>query len=221
MDNSKLLEWFEKRRESKAIAIMRRHLATTMNAVEDLEKAVKASVDLNEKEAKAAIERVTNSEKEADSLRRAVMTDLAGGEMPPVDREDLMHLMKRVDMVADWCRESTRILAAVPMNDVPEKLREAVVKMVEGAKECAAALYRCINRMAEKPEEAMKAADEVERLEEKVDDLHENARRLLAKEEKLNVGAAVLMNELYDSVEMVADWCEDACDQVRIIVVRR
>ena len=62
---------------------------------------------------------------------------------------------------------------------------------------------------------------EVERLEEKVDDLHENARRLLAKEEKLTVGAAVLMNELYDAVEMVADWCEDACDQVRIIIVRR
>jgi uncharacterized protein Yka (UPF0111/DUF47 family) len=61
----------------------------------------------------------------------------------------------------------------------------------------------------------------VERLEEKVDDLHENARRLLAKEEKLSVGAAVLMNELYDAVEMVADWCEDACDQVRIIIVRR
>ena len=200
---------------------MRRHLATTMSAVEDLEKAVKASVNLNEKEAKAAIERVTSSEKEADSLRRAVMTELAGGEMPPVDREDLMHLMKRVDMVADWCRESTRILAATQMNDVPEKLREAAVRMVEGVKECAAALYRCISRMAEKPEEALKAADEVERLEEKVDDLHENARRLLAKEEKLNVGAAVLMNELYDAVEMVADWCEDACDQVRIIIVRR
>ena len=65
---SELLKWFEKRRESKVIATMRRHLATTMSAVEDLEKAVKASVNLNEKEAKAAIERVTSSEKEADGL---------------------------------------------------------------------------------------------------------------------------------------------------------
>jgi len=218
---SELLKWFEKRRESKAISVMRRHLATTMSAVEDLERAIKASVHLNEKEAKAAIERVTSSEKEADSLRRAVMTELAAGELPATDREDLMHLMKRVDMVADWCREATRILAATPMNNVPEKLREAMVKMVEGARECATALYRCISRMAEKPEEAMKAADEVERLEEKVDDLHENSRRLLAEEEKLNVGAAVLINELYEAIEMVADWCEDACDQVRIIIVRR
>jgi len=196
-------------------------LATTMSAVEDLERAVKASVNLNEKEARAAVERVTSAEKEADSLRRTVMSELARGELPSTDREDLMHLMKRVDMVADWCRESTRILSATLMKDVPEKLRESTVKMVEGVKECASALYRCINRMAEKPEEALKAADEVERLEEKVDDLHENSRRLLAREEKLNIGAAVLMNELYGALEMVADWCEDACDQVRIIIVRR
>ena len=218
---SELIKWFEKRRESKVISMMRRHLATTMSAVEDLERAVKASVNLNEKEAKAAIERVTNSEKEADSLRRAVMTELSGGELPPTDREDLMHLMKRVDMVADLCRESTRVLAAIPMNDVPDKLREAAVKMVAGAKACAAALYRSISRMAEEPEEALKAADEVERLEERVDDLFENSRILLGKEEKLTIGAAILINELYEAIEMVADWCEDACDQVRIIIVRR
>jgi len=200
---------------------MRRHLAATMSAVEDLEKAVKASANLNEKEASAAIQRVKSSEEEADNLRRAVMTELARGELPPHDREDLMHLMKRVDMVADCCRESTRVLAAIPMGDVPDKLRQEAIKMVEGSKECAAALYRSISRMADKPEEALKAADDVERLEEKVDDLFENSRRLLAKEEKLTVGAAILMNELYEALEMVADWCEDACDQVRIIIVRR
>jgi len=200
---------------------MQRHLATTMSAVEDFEKAVKAAVNLNEKETKAAIERVTSAEKEADRLRRAVMTELARGELPPIDREDLMHLMKRVDMVADWCRESTRVLAATPMNNVPNTLREAAVEMAKGVRECAAALRRSINRMADKPEEALQAADEVERLEEKVDDLFENSRRLLAKEEKLTVGSAILMNELYEAIEMIADWCEDACDQVRIIIVRR
>jgi len=218
---SELLKWFEKRRESKAIATMQRHLATTMSAVEDFEKAVKASVALNEKEAKAAIERVTSAENEADRLRRAVMTELAGGELPPTDREDLMHLMKRVDMVADLCRESTRILAVTPMAEVPDKLREGAVKMAEGVRECSKALRRSISRMADKPEEALQAADEVERLEERVDELFVNARQLLGKEENLKVGPAILMNELYEAIEMVADWCEDACDQVRIIIVRR
>jgi len=218
---SELLKWFEKRRESKAIAMMQRHLALTISAVEDLERAVKAAVKLNEEETKAAIERVISAEKEADTLRRAVMTELARGELPPMDREDLMHLMKRVDMVADWCRDSTRILAATPMKDVPEKLREAAVKMVEGVRECAVALRRSISRMADKPEEAMQAADDVERLEEKVDEIFVNSRQLLGKEEELKTGAAILINELYEAIEMVADSCEDACDQVRIIIVRR
>jgi len=200
---------------------MQRHLALTIMAVEDLEKAVKASVSLNVKEARAAIDRVISSEREADKLRRSVMTELAGGELPSTDREDLMHLMKRVDMVADWCRESTRVLSAISMKDVPDTLREAAVKMTEGVKECASALRRAISRMADKPEEALQAADEVERLEEKVDDLFEKSRKLLGKEEKLSVGPAILINELYESIEMAADWCEDACDQLRVIIIRR
>jgi len=218
---SELLKWFEKRRENKAITTMQRHLATIMSAVEDLEKALKASINNNEKETKASIDRVISAEKEADRLRRVVMTELSGGELPPTDREDLMHLIKRIDMVADWSRESTRILGATPMKDVPDSLKMSAVEMIEGVRECATALRKCINRMAEKPEEALKAADEVERLEEKVDDLFENARRLLAKEEKFKVGAAILMNELLNAIEMAADMCEDACDQVRIIIVRR
>ena len=218
---SELLKWFEKRRESKAIALMQRHLATTMSSVEDLERAVKAAVDLNEKEAKAAIGRVTSSEKEADGLRRAVMTELACGELPPSDREYLMNLVKCVDMVADWSRESSRVLSAIPMEDVPENLKKALVKMVESAKECAMALRKCINSIPEKREEALKAADEVERLEEKVDDLFEDSRRLIAREEKIRVGIAILLNDLFEAIEMVADRCEDACDQVRVIVVCR
>jgi predicted phosphate transport protein (TIGR00153 family) len=215
------MKWFEKRRESKAMLSMQRHLALTMTAVEDMERAVKAAVALNEKETKEAIDRVTSSEREADRLRRSVMTELAAGELPSTDREDLMHLMKRVDMVADWSRESTRVLSGISMKDMPDSLREAAVKMAEGVRECAKALRKAISRMSEKPEEAMHAADEVERLEEHVDDLFEKSRQLLGREPNLIVGPAILINELYEAIEMVADWCEDACDQIRVIMIRR
>lgn len=218
---SELLKWFEKRREAKAIVTMQKHLATTMSAVEDLEKAVKAAIKGDEKEERTAIGRVASAENEADRLRRVVMTELARGELPPTDREDLMHLMKRVDMIADWSRQSTRILDATPMQDVPETLKKAAVQMAEGARECARAVRKAIDSMTEKPEEALKAADEVERLEEKVDDLFEESRRLLAKEERLRVGVAILMNELYEAIEQASDACEDTCDQVRVIIVRR
>ena len=218
---SELLKWFEKRREAKVLMLMQRHLATTMSIVEDLEKAVKAAASGNEEEMKLCIERVTSGEREADTLRREIMVELARGELPPEDREDLMHLTKRVDMVADWSRESTRILNATPIREVPKDLKKACVEMVEGVRECASALRKSVGRIAEKPEEALRAADDVERQEEKVDDLYENARTLLGKTAEMKVGVAVLTSQLLETIEMAPDWCENTCDQVRIIIVRR
>jgi predicted phosphate transport protein (TIGR00153 family) len=218
---SELIKWFENRRETRVIIMMQQHLATTMSAVEDLERAVKAAASNDEKKMKESIDRVTRAEKEADKLRRDDMRELARGELPPHDREDLMHLMKRIDMVADWSRESTRILNVIPPKDIPDNLKRAVVEMMSGARKCAVALRKSVSRMTKKPEEALKAADEVERLEEEVDALYENARKQLAKETEMNVGVAIMLNELLEAIETVADWCENVCDQVRIIIVRR
>jgi len=34
-------------------------------------------------------------------------------------------------------------------------------------------------------------------------------------------GVAVLVSQLFEAIEMIADSCEDACDQVRVIMVRK
>jgi uncharacterized protein Yka (UPF0111/DUF47 family) len=75
--------------------------------------------------------------------------------------------------------------------------------------------------MMNKTEEALQAADAVEREEEKVDDVHEKARILIGKEDLPRAGVAVLASELFEAIEMIADSCEDACDQVRVIIVRK
>jgi predicted phosphate transport protein (TIGR00153 family) len=218
---SGLLDWFQKRRETRALKTMRCHLATTMSIVDALEKAVKAAVSDKTEETRTLVNGIAKAEKEADTLRRNFMDELSKGELSPVDREDLMHLMKRVDMVADWCREVTRLLNVIPMENISQSLKEAFVEMVEGLKSCAFSLRRSIEKMLDSPEDALKAADEVERQEEKVDDLHEKARMLLVKEANLKAGVAVLASQLFEAIETAADSCEDACDQVRIIIVRR
>jgi len=218
---SELIKWFEKRRETKALATIQRHLALTPGIVEDLEKAIIASIKGDEKERQRCIERVSSGEKEADTLRRKVMDEISKGELSPADRADLMDLVKRVDMVADWSRESTRVLGAIPMEHVPDSIKEEFIEMVKSVKECALSLQRCVNKMMTKSQEALQAADAVEREEEKVDDIHEKARKLLGKEELPKAGVAVLVGELFEAVEMIADACEDACDQVRVIMVRK
>jgi len=218
---SELIKWFAKRKETKALTTVQRHLALTTGIVEDLEKAIRATIKGDLKEMQTCIERVANSEKEADRLRRNVMDEISTGELSPTDREDLMDLVKRVDMVADWSRESTRILGAIPMEYVPTPIKDASIEMVVSVKQCAISLQKCVNKMMTRPEEALQAADAVEREEEKVDDIHEKARILLGKEDVPRAGIAVLVGQLFEAIEMIADSCEDACDQVRVITVRK
>ena len=218
---SELIKWFEKRRETKALTTVQRHLALTMGIVEDLDKAIAAAIGNEEKEMRKCVERVASSEKEADTLRRKVMDEISKGELSATDREDLMDLVKRVDMVADWSRESTRILGAIPMTEVPKPIKDEITIMVNSVRECASSLQKCVNKMMTKPEEALQAADAVEREEEKVDDIHEKARILMGREDLPRAGVAVLISQLFEAIEMIADSCEDACDQIRIIMVRK
>ena len=218
---SELIRWFEKRRETKALATVQRHLALTTGIVEDLEKAIAAAIRKDEKEMQRCVRRVTSGEKEADALRRKVMDDVSKGELSPIDRADLMDLVKRVDMVADWSRESTRVLRAIPMEQVPTSIKDEFMEMVQSVRECVISLQKCITKIMTKPEEALQAADAVEREEEKVDDIHEKARILLGKADLQSAGVAILVGQLFEAIEMIADSCEDACDQVRVIMVRK
>jgi len=218
---SELIKWFEKRRETRALATIQRHLALTTGIVEDLERAITSAIEKDEKEMERCVGRVATSEREADTLRRKVMDDVSKGELSPTDRADLMDLVKRVDMIADWSRESTRVLGAIPIEYVPKSIKEEFIDMVKSVKECAVLVEKCVNKMMVKPEEALQAADAVEREEEKVDDIHEKARKLLGKEDLPKAGVAVLVSELFEALEMIADSCEDVCDQVRVIMVRK
>lgn len=218
---SELIKWFAKRKETKALESIQRHLALTTGIVEDLEKAIKAAVKGDVKEMQTSIDRVAKSENEADALRRKVMDEISTGELSPTDREDLMDLVKRVDMIADWSRESTRILGAIPMGHVPSSIKDEFLEMVKSVKECAVSVQKCVNKMLTKPEEALQAADAVEREEERVDGIHEKARILIGKEDLPKAGAAILASQLFEALEMIADSCEDVCDQVRVIMVRK
>jgi predicted phosphate transport protein (TIGR00153 family) len=218
---SELIKWFAKRKETKALTAVQRHLALTTGIVEDLEKAIRAATEGDLKEMQRCIERVASSEKEADELRRNVMDEISTGELSSDDREDLMDLVKRVDMIADWSRETSRVLGAIPMEHVPTSIKDVSIDMVMSVKQCTVSLQKCVNKMMTKPEEALQAADAVEREEEKVDDIHEKARILLGKEDLPRAGVAVLIGQLFEAIEMIADSCEDACDQVRVIKVRK
>lgn len=220
--SGRLLGWFGKRRETKAVELMQSHLSLTTLAVEELEKAVEHKVKNQKEMAEASITKLSRMEEEADALRREIALELTKGEIPPMERDDLLHLSRNIDWITDWAKESGRILSVAPMERVSEELAEKALQMIRVAKKTANAVRTCVNHLMREPREAMKLADIVELLEEDVDSIYMEARSLYPRIDftKVNLGEVFLIGQLFDAIENIADWCENTIDQVRILAVR-
>lgn len=220
--SEKLISWLNRRRRIKAIELIQKHLSATSAAAEELHKAVKHKIGGDEKNAAEDVKRVAQLEEEADRLRNEISLEIAKSPLPGTDREDLLHLVRRVDWIADWAREAARILLWTPMEKMPKELAELTLAMAEKVEECVLAVEKCVNRLGVNLEEALKLADAVERLEEEVDEKYLEARGKypMLDYSKINPGEAILISQLLDAIEYVADWSENTVDQVRVIAIR-
>ncbi len=103
--------------------------------------------------AEATITRVSRMEEEADSIRRDIAIELTSGEIPPHERDDLLHLSRDVDWITDWAKESGRILLVAPVERLSEDIAKKGLEMMSAVKETTTAVRMCIDQLSEKPKE--------------------------------------------------------------------
>jgi len=219
----RLFGWFAPKRGENVLEMVEKHLALTQKAVESLQKMVEKSGEVGQKEGSAIFTDISRYEREADELRRKMVEELTKGEMFPEERDDLMELVRAVDWIADWSKEAGRILRTIPFNKAPESIRESTYHMVKANVDCVRVLITSIDALPKNPAQALNLANQVEMLEETIDELYGATRFHFAEEElpEFKTGELILMNEFFDAVETIADWCENTADIVRAIAVRR
>jgi len=165
-----------------------------------------------------AIEELKTAEREGDELRRQMMKDLSEGLLLPLDREDLMNFVKRLDSIADWAKGVGRLLEFckpdLPANLIQglRKDSDFIVEEMEKLNEATESLIR------DDLETALSNCSAVEELEEKADD---QKRELLGILFATDLAAPqLLLFQIIEAVENVSDRIEDAADLLRILVVK-
>jgi len=212
--------WFEKRRKNKVLDIAYRQMTLSLDTASDLERAVKAVSIGDEKEAKRTIERLFSVEEEIDNLRRTVFEELTLGSLPPKDREDIMHLVKRLDVMADHVKDSARNILILIGSEIPKELWEAYSAMSSLLVNVASALRQSLRQLGENPSEARALSLKVEDEEGKVDDKYLEIRSLIIKYgEKVNPSVLIILRDLAQAMEEAADSCADTADYVRVLTV--
>lgn len=219
--SERINRWFGDYRNKIVLDMVREHLQLTKNTVHSLYTMVSAA-SVNPSEKKKVYNELSAFEMKADELRRGMIVKLTERSIFPTEREDLMELVRAVDWIADWSREAGRILVIIPFERSPEELKQKAINMSKGIISSVDILTECINILSEDGLKALALANQVELLEEDIDELYSQARLSIATLEfpEFSRGALILLNEFFDTLEMVTDWCENTIDIVRAIAVR-
>lgn len=214
--------WFVQRRKSKVLELADRQLTLAVDTVVELESAITEVLKKDMEGAKRDIEKLFRTEEEIDNLRRTIFEESTRGSLPLNDREDLMHLVKRLDVMADHVKDSGRHVLLLMQVNIPIELWNAFAEMSKDLVECAKALRASIEKLGSDPAEARILSQKVDEVEKRVDEKNLQIKGLLLKSDK-NVAPSALfiLKDLLDSMEEVADSCDDTADYVRILTITR
>ena len=214
--------WFTQRRKSKVLEIADRQMTLAIDTVVDLEKSIDAALRGKQKKATESIERLSATEHEIDELRRIVFEELTRGSLPSKDREDIMHLVKRLDQMADHVKDASRAVLVLLDAKVPKVMWEQFVETAKDLVECATTLRKAIEKLGTDPDEATELAKKIDQIEHRVDEKYVKSKSLLLKHSnKMDAATVLLLKDLIEEMEHVADACDDTADYVRILSVAR
>jgi len=214
--------WFVQRRKSKVLELADRQITLAIETVAELENSISAVSKKNMEEAKKYIERLFKTEEEIDSLRRTIFEESTRGSLPLNDREDLMHLVKRLDVMADHVKDSGRNVLLLLEISIPKELWNVYAEMAKDLVECARALRASIEKLGSDPVEARGLSEKVDQIEKRVDEKHLKIKGLLLKSDKeVAPSTLLILKDLVESMEQVADNCDDTADYVRVLTITR
>jgi uncharacterized protein Yka (UPF0111/DUF47 family) len=133
-------------------------------------------------------------------------------------REDLLHVVKRLDTLADNTKDAARCLEMLGEVKIPAELCEKTLFMTSKLVETAQTLRVSIAKVSSNPAEAIVQAKKVGDLEHALDEEYLNAKSLFVKYgAETNCGAMVIFDDLIEFIEQAADMCADTADYIIVL----
>jgi predicted phosphate transport protein (TIGR00153 family) len=214
--------WFAERRKSKLFEMADRQMTLAIDTVIELENSINAALKGDKEKAITSFNKLSTIEHEIDELRRMIFEELTRGSLRSKDREDIMHLVKRLDEMADHVKDASRAVILLLEAKVPKEMWKQFVQTANDLVECATTLRKAIENLGTNPEKAMELAKQIDEIEGKVDEKYLTSKAMLLQYSKETDAATImLLKDLIEEMEHVADACDDTADYVRILTVSR
>jgi predicted phosphate transport protein (TIGR00153 family) len=205
--------------------LLRQHMKLVLMTTELLRDLIEGCASYNWSVVQSVAERIAMTEREADDVKRSVEVHLYSGALFVGLKEDFLRLAEAIDQIADKAKDASRALASrQPEEAEMEELVECHAKVreiVSGTVEIVKILERSVEMMSKDTKASLQLAHEVEKFEEKLDDLKLEALRYLTKREKsISTLTYLQARDFIFLLDMVADAAEEASDVITAMIVK-
>ena len=166
--------------------------------------------------------KVDNLERDADSLRREIQKDVSKGELNPSVRQNLSHLVKRMDDVANCCTGVARRINTIPIKFWEESSKETIetiLEMMSTTVECGHFLDKLVLDLLEERENIKEYSQKVNQFEHTVDLLNIKLRKGLQETEyTVNYFTIFTAGNVFDILEAISDAIEAVADYILVLL---
>jgi predicted phosphate transport protein (TIGR00153 family) len=209
-------------REKKILTIFDSHMQKIVETVAGMDKAVQGFYDMDEKKVCEGFEEAFKKEREADEIKRQILNELSKGIFHPINRSEIIRMVLTADEIAANAKAAARKLSYVDSKKVHMELRQIIKDFSKELINITKLTYDTFLALMEDPKSATELSSEVERLEEKIDDLRSEQLipETLVWYRRINeIGSSLVLKEATDNMENVADFCESVADIIRAIAL--
>lgn len=190
------------------------HITYSVDSAKLLKEFGEAFDNTKSREYRIKIHRL---ETKADQVQHKILNYLMKDFLPPIDREDIVSLTRKIDDLADHINHSILNIDVLNIQYLRPEFNEFTSLLLQSC-ETTKEVLNCFKNM-KKYDDIQKKVIEVNKLEQKGDDLYQKYTKELFTNTDSPI-EVVRWSKLFDCLEKCFDDCEEIADFVNRILLK-
>ena len=222
--SSNIAIWLSRREEKKILQVCESHLEKVIATVKGMRDVVHAFCDNQIDEVEKHYTTTFESERGADEIKHRILVDLSTGPLHPIDREEVIRLVLTADDIAENAKAGARKLRLASTKCLVDEIDVSLKEMADMCVDIVGRVRIAFQKLSENREQAIEAADHVERLEESIDEHRFNLlKKILNCKQRIvsirSLGPWLMLMNAIENMEELSDRSEDLADVIRSIAI--
>jgi predicted phosphate transport protein (TIGR00153 family) len=164
---------------------------------------------------------ISERETEADAVTREVLTAVRRTFITPFDRTDIQDLVSSMDDAIDQMNKTAKIIMLFELRRFEPQM-QAMGEIILHASKLMLEAMPLLAAMGKNAARLQAIAEEIIRIEDNADQLHDEGRKALFLANRNGQGSVmnfIIGTELYDHLESVVDRLEDVSNEINALIV--